>query len=67
MIYLKADLELKQRALDRTVPTDGQPAATARPTTSSTSSTASDLSRPASLKPHCTGPGPNTTGYRGTG
>ena len=25
MIYLKADLELKQRALDRTVPTDGQP------------------------------------------
>ena len=25
MIYLKADLELKQRALDRTVPVDGQP------------------------------------------
>ena len=25
MIYLKADLELKQRALDRTVPTDGEP------------------------------------------
>jgi integrase/recombinase XerD len=25
MTYLKADLELKQRALDRTVPTDGQP------------------------------------------
>jgi integrase/recombinase XerD len=25
MIYLKADLELKQRALDRTVPTDGRP------------------------------------------
>ncbi len=25
MIYLKADLELKQRALDRTVPTNGQP------------------------------------------
>ena len=25
MIYLKADLELKQRALDRTVPVDGEP------------------------------------------
>jgi hypothetical protein len=25
MIYLKADLELKQRALDRTVPIDGEP------------------------------------------
>jgi hypothetical protein len=25
MIYLKADLELKQRAPDRTVPTDGEP------------------------------------------
>ncbi len=25
MTYLKADLELKQRALDRTVPTDGHP------------------------------------------
>ena len=24
MIYLKADLELKQRALDRTAPVDGQ-------------------------------------------
>ena len=25
LIYAKADLELKQRALDRTVPTDGRP------------------------------------------
>jgi integrase len=25
MIYLKADLELKQQALNRTVPTDGEP------------------------------------------
>ena len=46
MIYLKADLELKQRALDRTVPTDGEPGRTARPTTSSTSSTASDYPGP---------------------
>ena len=57
----KADLELKQRALDRTVPVDGQPGRYRRPTTSSTSSTTLII-RARIAETACTGPGPKTVG-----